>query len=253
MKFCPLLIACCILLSCEKQTAVTAAATDNHLQEQPVQTIQFSGLTWNVKHSPSIRIGPGPNRWDKNDVWVDANGYLHLKIRRDSLTNKWFCAEVSTQQTFGYGTYQFWVEGRIDQFDKNTVLGLFNYSGNDGYDEMDIEFARWGNKRYPNLNYTIWPAQQGFNNFSYTKEFTLSGSYTTQRFKRTATSVKLQSLGGFYNDNTNEFATATCTNPPNAVSTLAMPVYINLWLFQGKAPSDKKEVEIIIHQFTFTP
>jgi len=32
-----------------------------------------------------------------------------------------------------------------------------------------------------------------------------------------------------------------------------MPVYINLWLFQGKAPSDKKEVEIIIHQFTFTP
>ena len=77
----------------------------------------------------------------------------------DAKTSHWLCPEVTSLEKFGFGTYQFVVEGAIDHFDKNIVLGLFNYSGNDGYDEMDIEIARWGNSSYPNLNYTIWPAE----------------------------------------------------------------------------------------------
>jgi len=237
-------------LSCAKQTAQTVATSSN-INNQTTTTIQFSGYTWNVKDG--LNLGPGPNNWSRNNVWVDANGFLHLKISKDSATRKWNCAEVSTQQTFGFGKWQFWVEGRIDQMDKNVVLGLFNYSGNDGFDEMDIEWARWGNNRYPNCNYTVWPAQQGFNNFSFTKEITLSGTNTTQRFTRTSNSVLFQSLQGFTDDNSNQLATATCTNPPNSISTLAMPAFINLWLFQGRAPSNKKGVEIIIHKFSYTP
>jgi len=59
--------------------------------------------------------------------------------------------------------------------DKNVVLGLFNYSGNDGFDEMDIEWARWGNENYPNCNFTVWPAKEGFTNFSKTEEISLKG------------------------------------------------------------------------------
>lgn len=137
--------------------------------------------------------------------------------------------------------------------DKNVVLGLFNYSGNNGFNEMDIEWARWGNKNYPNCNYTVWPAQKGFKNYSYVKEVSLTGKNTTQRFTRTDSSVQFQSMQGFTNGNNKQFASTTCTSPPNSVSNLAMPAYINLWLMNGLAPSDEKEVEIIIHNFCYTP
>ena len=239
-----------VAIGCTKKVAQNVS-TSSSANNATAATIQFSGYTWNVKNG--VGLGPGPNNWSSNNVWVDASGFLHLRISKDPITGKWNCAEVSTQQTFGFGKWQFWVEGRIDQMDKNVVLGLFNYSGNDGFDEMDIEWARWGNRRYPNCNYTVWPAQQGFKNFSYTKEVALSGPNTTQRFMRTSTSVLFQSLQGFVDDNSNQLATATCTNPPNSISMLAMPAFINLWLFQGRAPSDRKTVEIIIHKFSYTP
>jgi len=37
------------------------------------------------------------------------------------------------------------------------VFGMYNYSGNDMHDEMDVEIARWCNSAWDNLNYTIWP------------------------------------------------------------------------------------------------
>lgn len=237
------------ILSCTKQnfTITNASSVD----ESVSNTIQFSGYTWNIKHGNWM--GPGHNRWRSSNVWVDSSGYLHLKISYDSTVGKWSCAEVSTQQTFGFGKWQFWVEGRIDKLDKNVVLGLFNYSGNDGYDEMDIEWARWGNKNYPNCNYTVWPAQKGYKNFSYTKDVKLTGKNSTQRFTRTADSVYFQSLQGFTGNDNNELASATCTSPPNSISNLPMPAFINLWLFKGMPPSNGKEVEFIIHKFTYKP
>jgi hypothetical protein len=244
-----------VLYSCRKETVTfsgktnVATMSESSQQASAVTTIQFSGYTWYVKNSGNSVQGPGPNYWSANNVWVDANGYLHLKVTK--VKGKWQCAEIWSQQSFGYGTYQWQVEGRIDQLNKNVVLGLFNYSGNDGFDEMDIEFARWGNINYPNLNYTVWPAQQDFNNFSYAQSFSLNGTYTTHRFIRSSNSVVFKSMHGFTNTDSNLFASATCTNPPNSVSTLAMAVHLNLWLFQGKPPSDGKQIEIIIHSFVY--
>ena len=215
-------------------------------------TIQFSGYTWNVRNSTG---GPGPNVFSGSNAWVDSNGWLHLKITKNTRTNKWNCAEIYSTQNFGYGTYQWQVEGAIGSLDKNIVLGLFNYSGNNTYDEMDVEFARWGNSSWPNLNYTVWPAtgSTGKSAWSYTKNFTLTGgTYTTHRFTRNSNTVAFKSLNGFYNDDTNLFASAICTSPTWSISTLGMPVHMNLWLYDGLAPSDSKEVEIIIHRFTFT-
>lgn len=254
-KFITSILIIASLYGCKKQP-ISGATTQSknineNIQQQTTATIQFSGYTWYVKKSGSTKQGPGPNYWSANNVWVDANGWLHLKISKAN--GKWKCAEIWSQQNFGYGAYQWQVEGRVDQLDKNVVLGLFNYSGNDGFDEMDIEFARWGNVRYPNLNYTVWPAEAGYNNFSYTQEFSLTGTYTTHRFIRSSNSVVFKSMHGFTNTDTNLFATATCTQPPNSISALAMPVHLNLWLFKGMAPSDGKSVEIIIHSFKYIP
>jgi hypothetical protein len=223
--------------------ATTTAAT--------ASTIQFSGYTWNVKNSGTAQWGPGPNYWSGANVWVDANGWLHLKITKNA-NGTWNCAEVSSTQTFGNGTYQWKVEGPVNSLDKNVVLGLFNYSGRDGFDEMDIEFAKWGRAGNKPLNYTVYPGVSG-STFHVTSDFTMTGTYTTHRFARTSSSVVFKSLGGFVDNDTNLFKTATCTSPPYSISTLAMPIYMNLWLFQGKAPFNGSSVEIVIHEFKFIP
>ena len=246
-----------LALGCKKnsatdQTTSSTSQSDAAAKARASSTVQFSGYTWTIRNTGTATEGPGPNVFNGSNAWVDANGWLHLKITKNTATGKWNCAEIYSTQTFGYGTYQWQVEGAIGSFDKNIVLGLFNYSGRDGYDEMDIEFARWGNSAWPNLNYTVWPAASGASNWSYTKNFSLSGTYTTHRFTRSANSVVFKSLGGFYNDDTNLFASATCSSPANSISTSGMPIHMNLWLFDGNAPSDGKEVEVIIHNFTYT-
>lgn len=220
-----------------------------------VTTINFAGLTWEVKDAYSSAVGPGPNYFSKDNVWVDVDGKLHLKIRKVSNT-VWTCAELKTQRLFGNGRYQFWVEGRPDLFDKNIVLGLFSYPcvndicEPDGTHEIDIEFAKWGNaNETENLVYNAYPTIIGGINYYHTFPLSLEQeAYSTHRYTRSSSSVFFQSLYGYTNDNTGQFVSATSTN---TVSTLAMPVYINLWLFRGKFPSDENEVEIVIRDFKF--
>lgn len=251
-----LLLAALWVSSCKKDDRAPSSTTSNVTDTQPratATTITFSGYTWTVKNSGTGTAGPGPNYWADANAYVDANGYLHLKLTKSG--SNWYCAEVTSTQSFGYGTYQWWVEGAIDQLDKNVVLGLFNYSGVDGRDEMDIEYAKWGVATANNTNFTVYPAQTVTSSAYWHSTYatTLSGTYTTQRFKRTsATSVFFQELGGFQDDNTNLITSATCSNPPNSISTLSMPIHMNLWLYQGTAPSNATAVEVIIHAFKFT-
>lgn len=252
----PLLCAA-VLCSCHKEMA-TVSRTEDH--SKPVlaapppaaSTISFSGYTWEVRDGVSP-AGPGPNYWSSRNVWLDGAGDLHFKISRDPVTGRWSCAEITSLQSFGYGTYQFKIKGRVDQLDPNVVFGLFNYSGNDGYDEMDIEFARWGAAGNPNLNYTIWPAAAGFTQQSHVQSISLNGTYTTHRFVRTQNRVVFKSMHGFTDTDTNLFATATFTNPPVSISRLSMPVHINLWLFQGRVPLNNNEVELILSEFKYIP
>ncbi len=215
--------------------------------------ISFSGYSWSVRNTVN-KQGPGPNYFSDSCVQVDGLGRLHLWIVRDAKTSHWFCPEVTTLENFGFGTYQFVVEGAIDHFDKNIVLGLFNYSGNDGYDEMDIEIARWGNSSYPNLNYTIWPAKNdSAKNSATTREFTLKSTLSTHYFRRSADSVVCSSFDSISTDQKNLIFSSTFAKPVSSISRLAMPVHINFWLFNGDPPEDNKAVEVIIRSFKFSP
>ena len=216
----------------------------------PEKTILFSGYEWKVRNITGTQ-GPGPNYFNGQSVWVDQKGVLHLYLHKDSLSGNWLCAEITSAENFGYGTYSFTVEGAIDKFDKNIVLGLFNYSGNDGYDEMDIEFARWGNTSWPNLNYTVWPAQKGFKNSSYTKEYMQESNYSNEQFTWSRDSVIFFTFNGNTINSKNLVATYSCIQPPASISSLQMPVHINLWLFDGNPPDDNKPVEVLIHSFSF--
>jgi hypothetical protein len=236
----------------KKAPVTEVAGTDPKLKTNA--TLSFAGYTWAVTTSSGAQQ-PGPNVFTTGSAYVDASGFLHLKIKKNTSTGKWECGEVTMLSNLGYGTYQWKVEGAISTLDKNIVFGMFNYSGNDLFDEMDIEYSKWGyatNNRV--LNYTLYPATgSSLDSVETTYPVSLTGTYTTQRFKRSSSAVTFKSLDGFHDDDTNLYASKTWTSPPQSISTLAMPVMMNLWLFNGKAPSNNQNVEIIIHDFKFTP
>jgi hypothetical protein len=220
------------------------------------KTIKWSGYTWRVKE-PAEATGPGPNFWSGSNVWVDGSGWLHLRVSKNTATGHWECAEVASTESFGMGTYQWQIDADIDKFDKNLVLGLFDYSGTDARDEIDIEFARWGNSSYPNLNYTVYPkAGDPPRHTSFSTEFTSpNGTYTTHKFTRTADKITFKTLYGHVNDEPrdNLFISKEFKSPSVSISSVSMPVLLNLWLFKGQAPTDDKPFEVVIHSFKFTP
>ncbi|SEW35850.1 hypothetical protein SAMN05428988_4403 [Chitinophaga sp. YR573] len=251
-------LTCASLFSCQKEAVVSTVnetSPTTNVSARALTTLSFSGYTWIVTSSGTDTQGPGPNHFSASNAWVDTDGFLHLKLAKNPTTQNWECAEVTLNQNLGYGKYQWKVEGAIDKLDKNVVFGMFNYSGNDGYDEMDIEYSRWGYATNNNLDFTLYPATgSSQSSVEVTPLVNLTGTYTTHRITRYGSdSVKFQSIGGFYDNNTNVYASKTWANPPYSISTLSMPVMMNLWLYNGVAPSNGQNVEIIIHEFKFTP
>jgi hypothetical protein len=98
-----------------------------------------------VKTSEDARVGPGPNYFGATNAWVDRHGRLHLKLTRQG--NRWFCAEVISKRSLGFGTYRFCLDTPLSKLDVKLVLGLFTWSNDRAFShrEIDIEFARWGN------------------------------------------------------------------------------------------------------------
>lgn len=225
-----------------------------HAEDTTSRTIHFSGYDWEVREKETS--GPGPNHWDPKNVWLDKAGNLHLKITK--VNGEWYCAEVISKVKFGFGKYEFQTVGRVDKLDRNIVLGLFDYpvpgEDPDATNEIDIEFARWGNDKWPNGNFTVYPATGAIGkNNSHTFEYALPentpGMVATHRFTRARDRVLLDTFVGEKNLAHWVYAPAESRLIPQK----PLAAHINLWLFEGRAPVDGKEVEVIIKRFTFTP
>ncbi len=219
---------------------------------QYTRTLSFSGYTWMVKKSSS-KVGPGPNFFSDsaNNVWVDTSGRLHLKIAKSG--PRWQCAEVINQSSLGNGAYRFYLDSVVDNLDPNVVLGLFTWNDDPAYNhrEIDVEFARWGNARDPtNAQYVVQP-------------YDVQGNLV--RF--TQPPATPQSIHGFlwgpssiYHRGVKGTNPAT-TNPADLIaehtflSGIPVPggenARINLWLVNGRAPTNRQSVEVIIGRFEF--
>ncbi|MBS1795956.1 MAG: glycoside hydrolase family 16 protein [Acidobacteria bacterium] len=212
------------------------------------KTLIFSGFEWTVRGSGYG--APGKNYWRSDNVWLDELGRLHLAIRK--IDGKWTCAELSTTRKFLYGKYSFKVIGRLDQLDRNVVLGLFNYPvepAKQGLGEIDIEFARWGNPGTGNGNFTVWSDKVAGRSVTKSFPFDLTGTYTRHDFTRTAQSVFFQSFYGHTEKNEIFRWNYTGTD----VSATPMPIYLNFWLFRGLAPSDGRDAEIVVSEVSYLP
>ncbi len=242
----------------------------------------FSGYNWKIKSSPvGITLGPGPNIFSasSDNVWLDANNMLHLKITKNG--TQWRCSEVVSTKEFGYGTYIYTTASDLTTLNDRAVFGLFTWNDYSFQDqansEVDVEFARWGNVNDSLLlTYSVQPVW--FSNPSPYTERTnrpkiaqskLKGT-CTHIFKWTPDIVTWESYtGDAYPSSAPPFATWSFNNtnrtrqkiegnrtsnpiiiPAPADST---NVRFNLWLLNGVAPLNNTESEVVIKSFRFIP
>ncbi|MCX6926467.1 MAG: glycoside hydrolase family 16 protein [Verrucomicrobia bacterium] len=232
-----------------------ASATVERLDPK-VRRISFSGYDWWIKTSSGL-VGPGPNYFsDSTDnVWLDAQGRLHLRITNRS--NQWQCAEIVTQRTFGYGSYRFELDSPVNNLNPNAVLGLFTWSDDPAYAhrEIDIECSRWGNTNdVNNAQYVVQPWDLAGHLTRYAVPAGLTNS--THLFTWETNRVSYRSQRGSYSPvpaATNIISTWTFNDSAATPQTGDENIRINLWLFNGIAPTDNQEVEFIIKSFEFVP
>ena len=217
----------------------------------------WCGYDWDVKTSGGFLFGPGPNRFSDSpeNVWVDGNGKLHLRITFTD--GQWQCAEVVSRRAFGYGSYRFFLDSEVDALDPNVVLGLFTYDDDPtttgGHREIDVEFSRWGNAADPtNAQFVVQPYNFPGNLTRWTVP---AATPTTHSFTWSTGRVDYVSHNGAF------------APPPASISQISswsnsgpsVPtpgderVHMNLWLFNGTAPVNGQETEVIISRFAFIP
>jgi len=216
------------------------------------QTVSWKGFQWNIRDQGSQLSGPGPNLWNGGNTFIDqSDDSLHLLISQ--VNGSWTCAELSTVDYLPFGTYQWQIDSRTDQYDPSVVLGLFSYEGNpDGTKEIDIEFSRWGNPTYDPGSFTTYPSVSGYSPDGSTFNFNLSGTYTTARYHWMSSGISYSYMGGFQNISSNVnmiFNYSFMPTDTNRVPQLPMQLHMNLWLFQGSAPTNNLGVEVIIRNF----
>jgi len=218
------------------------------------QTILWKGHDWKITDGGMAGVARG----NPANVSLDKNGYLHLSIvNRDG---KWTSAELFTTDNFGFGTYQWVVEGDVYAMDKSTVLGLFTYGavhkiGVDAENEIDIELSQW-NKTCNgcNADFTVYPSTgnrkpKGVS--AWEDNFRVMGeNLTTARMewasgRITFTLMKgIQPIGTTAEVIKTEVYSSNATNIPQEAS----PVGINLWCFQKTPAADQS---VIIRDFQF--
>jgi hypothetical protein len=205
--------------------------------------INFSNLYWKVKSSSSP-VGPGPNNFSDsyNNVWVDSSGRLHLKITRKR--GVWYCAEVCSLNSFGYGTYKFYLDSSAATFDPNIVLGLFTWSDSPDFNnrEIDIEFSRWGDPLNTNSQYVVQPYYLPGNTFSFVSPEINSSLHM---FEWKPDYVSFNSYAG---GSTQQWTYTGAVPQPGDEN-----VRMNLWLYTGERSGTEKSVEVIINRFEFVP
>lgn len=222
------------------------------------RTVDFSGRTWRVKGTGYY--GPGPSMFDSsvNAVWVDGDGRMHVTIRK--VSNTWYSSEVVLQDALGYGDYIFTTVGRLDLLDPKAVLGLFLWQYGRCYDsaflwwnpynEIDIEFSRWGNPSNDIGQFVAQPYDWPGNIHRFGATFGV-GEITSHAIRWLPDRVEYRSWrGGPADEATSVQIHAWTYTGPHIPRPEQPRVHVNLWQFTGPPATNQ---EVVLDAFTFVP
>ncbi|MBZ0310169.1 MAG: DUF11 domain-containing protein [Anaerolineae bacterium] len=223
--------------------------TEKTIINPPVGTrvVYFANQSWYVK--AGTNMGPANNNWSDSSesVWVDAQGRLHLKIRK--IGDTWWCAEVFTMMTYGYGTYQFFVDSDLNAVDQNIVLGLFLYQ--DDQNELDVEVSRWGVPADPNAQFVIQPYYVA----NHRERFFLNNSGpTVHEMVWKPDSVLFTSFQGSSPVGSPVIHTWEHAHTDIPQQERDLRLHFNLWLLNPpQMPANEQAFEVILSTMKFAP
>jgi hypothetical protein len=239
------------MLMTPKHLTAAAAALAAFSAALPARAVQisFSGYQWTVKDSAGSDVGPGPNSFDAQNVSVDGDGCLHLRIvERNGV---WTCSEVIADISPGYGTYRVTYKTRVDDLDANVVLAMFTWSdaSADAHREIDVELSRWGDPSNDNAQWVVQPytTRGRIHRWNLVLSDDEPGSIHTFRWLVGSVRFESHKLDG------------TRLTPPWTHASRTVPKHgdenprLNLWLYGGAAPTDGQPVEVVVTKFEYLP
>ena len=241
----------------ESQAAPTLA--DKQWSDFPGgRTIAFSGRNWRVK-GPGY-YGPGPSLFcdTAGCAWGDASDRLHLTVQK--IGASWYSTEVTLEEALGYGDYVFTTVGRLDLLHPNVVLGIFLWQygpcydpANDWwnpYNEIDVEFSRWGNPSNDIAQFVAQPFDFPGNLHRFAASFS-DGERTSHAFRWLHDRVEYRSWrGGPYDESPATLIQTWTYTGPHIPRPEQPRVHLNLWQF-GSPPTTNQEV--VFERFVFVP
>lgn len=220
--------------------------------------LEFSNRSWRVKGTGFY--GPGPNNFSHlpQSIWVDAEDHLHLTIKQ--IGGTWYSTEVALEEALGYGDYIFTTLGALNLLDLRTVLGLFIWqygptwdpgmSWWNPYNEIDVEYSRWGNAANQVGQFVTQPWDWQGNIERYDAVFG-TAELSSHAFRWLNDRVEFRSWrGGPDAESPQNMIHEWTYTGPHIPRPEQPRVHLNLWYF-GSPPVVNQEA--IISQFTFTP
>lgn len=225
-------------------------------QSLQAQTITWAGRAWKVTNGGMAGVAKG----NPANVRIDNDGYLHLRIVKRH--GKWTASELFTVEDFGFGTYQWIVEGNVYDMDKTTVLGLFPYGpahhiGVNAENEIDIEFSKWSDTCHGcNADFTVYPStgnRKHDGTSAWEDNFYVAGTtLTTARIEWAPDHIVFTLMNGVHPIGTTAevIKSETYSSDSKNIPQVPLPVGINLWCFRGMPATSQS---VIIRSFEFAP
>lgn len=214
----------------------------------------WKGYTWDVRDGGTG--GPGFGGWSENNVSVDGDGYLNLKITNPTGDSPIGSQIVSQTTGLGYGTYTITVGTRLDNIDKNIVFGgLFPFYYGNPYIELDVnETSKWDTESSV-ISHTVWYGSNPESPSNLSKSSaTPSDVVQTHRLIWEEGRATFDSFIGSNTAGIPYFHTQINENVPEP-STEAL--VINLWAYAEGNPTaddiDIPETTVIVRDISYSP
>ncbi len=222
------------------------------------RTVEFGDHTWRVK-GPGY-YGPGPNVFsnEADCVWVDDEGDLHLTL--SDRGSYWASTEVTLEEALGYGDYIVSTVGRLDQIDPQAVLGIFlwqygpcwdeAYLWWNPYNEIDIEYSRWGYPANELGQFVAQPYDFPGNRERFDATFE-EGEVASHAMRWLSDRVEYRVWRGGPAEESPETLIHTWTYTGPHIPRPEQPrLHLNLWKLEGTPAADQ---EVVFRDFVFVP
>jgi hypothetical protein len=226
---------------------VSGQTPESLLHLPPPKHIRFSGYDWTVRNVEGNRGGV-PRPYDTDNVWLDDQGFLHMKTTRDG--DGWACSEVQLARSLGYGTYRYQVRD-IGRLEPAASLELFTW-GDDGTDpdhhELDVNIGQRGDHANKNVEYVVQPYYVASNVYRFNAPLgtvTYSVDWEPER-------VSFESWRGVSKPNSSQkiWSHSFVFNIPPAGGETA---HMNLCPFGFPKVALQHEAEVVIERFQYLP